>query len=369
MNKQTQNLATSLRYCVGIDVSKDTLQVCVSVIDTNGNITIKGSSKVVNKTTVFDSFLTWVDKHCKDKNIPVRFVMESTGVYHEQLAWYLFQKDLAVSVVLPNKAKHYLKSIGNKSKNDTIDARGLAQMGLEQNLKLWEPLSKNIYQLRMLTRHYQTLQELKNHSENQRHAILHSRVIDKFTLKHLEKLIKFYDKQIDETKQEITKLIEKDPILKPRIEQLCKIKGLGLLSVATIVGETNGFTGFENIRQLVSFSGYDVVENQSGNRVGKTRISKKGNSRIRRILHLPAFNAVRFGEPTCQSLFERVFERTKIKMKGYVAVQKKLLTLCYAIWKNDTEYNPNYNSNNVKEQENIDKKIVPTSGTTQDIAA
>jgi len=193
-------------------------------------------------------------------------------------------------------------------------------------------------------------------------------VIDKFTLKHLEKLIKFYDKQIDETKQEITKLIDKDTILKPRIEQLCKIKGLGLLSVATIVAETNGFTGFENIRQLVSFSGYDVVENQSGNRVGKTRISKKGNSRIRRILHLPAFNAVRFGEPTCQALFERVFERTKIKMKGYVAVQKKLLTLCYGIWKNDIEYDPNY-SNNVKEHQNMDKKIVPTSGTTQDIAA
>lgn len=368
MNKQNQNLATSLRYCVGIDVSKDTLQVCVSVIDTNGNITIKGSSKVANKTTAFDSFLTWVGKHCKDKSLPIRYVMESTGVYHEQLAWCLFQNDLAVSIVLPNKAKHYLKSIGNKSKNDTIDARGLAQMGLEQTLKLWEPLSKNIYQLRMLTRHYQTLQELKNQSENQRHAILYSRVIDKFTLKHLEKLIKFYDKQIDETKLEITKLIEKDPILKPRIEQLCKIKGLGLLSVATIVAETNGFTGFENIRQLVSFSGYDVVENQSGNRVGKTRISKKGNSRIRRILHLPAFNAVRFGEPTCQALFERVFERTKIKMKGYVAVQKKLLTLCYAIWKNDTEYDPKY-SNNVKEHQNMDKKIVPTSGTTQDIAA
>jgi transposase len=56
-------------------------------------------------------------------------------------------------------------------------------------------------------------------------------------------------------------------------------------------------------------------------------------------------------------------------MKGYVAVQKKLLVLCYAIWKSDTKYDPNYNSNNVKEQENTDKKIVPTSGTMQDIAA
>jgi transposase len=369
MNKQGQNLPSLLRYCVGIDVSKDTLQVCVSVIDTNGKVTIKGSGKISNKVTAFDSFLTWVGKHCKDKSLPIRYVMESTGVYHEQLAWYLFQKDLVVSVVLPNKAKHYLKSIGNKSKNDSIDARGLAQMGLEQSLKLWEPLSKNIYQLRMLTRHYQTLQELKNQSENQKHAILYSRVTDKFTLKHLDKLIDFYDKQIDETKQEIAKLVEKDSVLKPKIEQLCQIKGLGLLSVATIVAETNGFTGFENIRQLVSFAGYDVVENQSGNRVGKTRISKKGNSRIRRILHLPAFNTVRFGEPTCQALFERVFERTNIKMKGYVAVQKKLLTLCYAIWKNNTEYNSNYNSNNVKEHQNMDKKIVPTSGTMQDIAA
>ena len=59
-----------------------------------------------------------------------------------------------------------------------------------------------------------------------------------------------------------------------------------------------------NQRQLVSYAGYDVIENQSGNRSGKTRISKKGNSRIRRILHLPAFNAVRFGEPTCQALYE-----------------------------------------------------------------
>ncbi len=154
-----------------------------------------------------------------------------------------------------------------------------------------------------------------------------------------------------------------------KIEQLSKVKGLGLLSAATIVAETNGFTGFDNVRQLVSFAGYDVVENQSGQRVGKTKISKKGNSRIRRMLFMPAFNAVRFGEPSCQALFERVYVRTRIKMKGYVAVQKKLLTLCYALWKNNTEYDPMYYTNNVKEQESnetqyVYKKVVPTSGTT-----
>lgn len=185
MNKQAQKTATFLRYCVGIDVSKDTLQVCLSVIDINGKVTIKGTTKINNKISAFDSFLTWINKHCQVKDLPVRYVMESTGVYHEQIAWFLFQRDLAVSVILPNKAKFYLRSIGNKSKNDKIDARGLAQMGLEQNLQLWQPLSKNIDSLRMLTRQHQLLQELKNQSENQKHSLLHSQFTDKFVIKQL----------------------------------------------------------------------------------------------------------------------------------------------------------------------------------------
>jgi transposase len=384
MSKQVQNLSTFLRYCVGIDaagvpVSKDTLQICISVIDTNGKVTIKGTCKVNNKVSAIDGLLSWVNKHCKEQSLPVRYVMESTGVYHEQIAWYLFQKDAMASIVLPNKAKHYLKSLGHKSKNDKIDAKGLAQaerrpMGLEQNLILWQPLSKTIYSLRMLTRQHQRLQELKNQSENQKHAVLHSQISDKFIIKQLDKLIKLYEQQIQQVAVELENLLEKDKILKENrvaeaIEKICKIKGLGLLSVATLVAETNGFEGFENIRQLISFAGYDVIENQSGQRAGKTKISKKGNSRIRRILFMPAFNAVRFGEPSCQALFKRVFERTQIKMKEYVAVQKKLLTLCFTIWKSDVEYNPMHYVNNVKEPENDTKKIAPTSGTTQNVAA
>jgi transposase len=245
MKNQPPNSAAFLRYCVGIDVSKDTLQVCLSVIDTNGKVTVKGSSKVNNKVAAFDSLLTWVAKHRKEQSLPIRYVMEATGVYHEQIAWYLFQKDLSVSVILPNKAKHYLKSLGHKSKNDKIDARGLAQMGAEQNLSLWKPLSKNIYDLRMLTRQHQRLQELKNQSENQKHALLNSRITDEFIIKQLDKLIKLYDQQIDQIKKEIDKLLDKDSVLKTKIEQLCEIKGLATLSIATLVAETNGFTGFD----------------------------------------------------------------------------------------------------------------------------
>jgi transposase len=57
----------------------------------------------------------------------------------------------------------------------------------------------------------------------------------------------------------------------------------------------------------------DVIENQSGNHVGKTRISKKGNSRIRRILHMPAFGVVTYKEPIFLNLYTRVYTKTKLK--------------------------------------------------------
>jgi hypothetical protein len=54
-------------------------------------------------------------------------------------------------------------------------------------------------------------------------------------------------------------------------------------------------------------------------------------------------------------------------MKGYVAVQKKLLILSFTIWKSNEEYNPMHYANNIKELESEAKKIVPTGGTTQDV--
>ena len=83
-----------------------------------------------------------------------------------------------------------------------------------------------------------------------------------------------------------------------------------------MVAQTNGFELFENQRQLVSYAGYAVVENQSGKKAGKTSISKKNNARIRRILYMPALCAVTHQEPSLKALYERVYTPTGIKMKG-----------------------------------------------------
>jgi len=81
-----------LRYCVGLDFSKDTLQVCLSVIDSTGRVTVKSTTKVVNKPAGFSVLLNWITRHRK-LELPLTYLMESTGVYHEAVAWYLHQQD------------------------------------------------------------------------------------------------------------------------------------------------------------------------------------------------------------------------------------------------------------------------------------
>ncbi len=80
--------------------------MCFSVIDTEQQVTIKATHKFENNPKGFTLFLDWVKKHNKQP-IPVVFLVEASGVYHEQLAWYLFEHNQSVSVILPNKAKRY----------------------------------------------------------------------------------------------------------------------------------------------------------------------------------------------------------------------------------------------------------------------
>ncbi|MFA7157345.1 MAG: IS110 family transposase, partial [Bacilli bacterium] len=261
-------------------------------------------------------------------------------------------------VVLPNKAKKYMQSFGYKSKNDKIDARGLSRMGAEQHLDLWHPYSENIYPLRSLTRHNEDLQQEKTVAGNRLEAQTYSSHPNKSVCKHLNSMIKLIDKQIVQTKSEINTLIDNDVILKEKFEKVETIKGVGRITVATVIAETNGFTLFNNMRQLTSFAGYDIVEKQSGNTSGKTRISKRGNSHIRRALHMPSFSAVRHDSKNIGVFYNRIYENTGYKMKGYTAVQRKLLCLIYTLWNKNEPYIENYEE--LKNKEKLEKKDIKT---------
>ena len=214
-----------------------------------------------------------------------------------------------------------------------------------------------MYQLRQLTRQQIDLQNLKTQIGNQLMCLELGMYQSKEVRKQMSNLIDELDNQITECEKLIAKAVNDNPEWKRKVEQICAIKGVGLLTVANLITETNEFALFENQRQLVSYAGYDVVENQSGKRVGKTRISKRGNARIRRGLHMASLMVVRYEQKPFVSLYERVFDRTKIKMKGYVAVQRKLLTLIYALWKKDEKYEGDFVSEG-------QKKVAPAQEAT-----
>jgi transposase len=223
------------------------------------------------------------------------------------------------------------------------------------------------YELRELTRQHQSLQELKTSINNQLHAAGLGMYPNKLVIRQLKNLIATIEKQLVAVDAAIEQHIRSKAEVAEKVMGTCKIKGLGINTVAVILAETNGFALFKNSRQLVSYAGYDVVENQSGMHYGRTRISKKGNSRIRRSLHLPAFNMIRYEQRPFVQLYERTLERHGRKMKSYVAVQKKLLTVVYGLWKHGIAYDPVYNLDETAGERELKSSSLPgpEAGTTQ----
>lgn len=342
-------MADLIKYAVGIDVSKDKFDACFGEMDIQQQFEVKSRREFANNSKGYKDLEQWIAKHQKQKLFLI-ISMEATGVYHESLAFYLHKQQFNVTIILPNKARKYLQSLGLKSKNDKIDARGLAKMAAEQSLELWQPMRDFFYALRMLTRHHEQLHHSRTLFSNQLHAIEHAAMQEKSVMKHLHQAIVLMDKQLEQTVKQIKQHINDNVEVKHKVENICTIKGVGLISVATVIAETNGFILFKNIPQLVSYAGYDVIENQSGNHVGKTRISKKGNSHIRRILYMPALVTITHKQKPFIDLFNRVYEKTGIKMKAYVAVQKKILEMIYTLWKKDKAFNVEYKNTSVNEE-------------------
>ena len=366
------------KYGSGVDISKEKFDAVLGEISVENGFKKISSAQFPNTMAGFKKYQQWVAKHCK-LNLPVIHLMEASGVYYEDLALYLvLRQHQAVTVVLPNKAKKYKESLGFKSKTDGIDALALSQMACEQTHAMWQPPSEKFYRLRLLTRQIESITVQTTAVKNQLEALTHSMFPPKDIIKMLHQHVAFLLKQKKALIKTMEELVESDDELKSKFENIKKIKGVGTLTIATVVAETGGFAMFNNIPQLVSYAGYDVVENESGKHSGKTKISKRGNSRIRRCLHFPALNMVRYNVHPFAGLYERIYDRNKIKMKGYVAIQKKLLVIIYTLWKKDEPFNDNQPQDQTsKESEKEpflvsaskkqDKKAVPCKdGTAQD---
>jgi len=341
------------KYSVGVDISKKDFHVCLSVIDSFQQVKVLRSGTFANSKSGFAALVTWLKASRKDKSFGMAITMEATGVYFENCALFLYSKGYAVSVVLPNKAKKYIGSLGIRTKNDKSDAKALSRMGAEQVLDKWAPHGPFFYELRALTRHSQSLKEMRTSATNQLEAIELGMYPSKSVIRSQKKMIAIVDEQIVSNTKAISAHIASNEEVSRKILDITAIKGVAELTAATVLAETNGFELFNSIGQLVSYAGYDVVENQSGTHNGKTKISKQGNSRIRRALHMSSLCVVTHEVDIFKDLFERTYEKHKIKMKSYVAIQKKLLGIMYTLWKKNEKFDPKYGIKDTAKDEEV----------------
>jgi len=129
----------------------------------------------------------------------------------------------------------------------------------------------------------------------------------------------------------------------PYSSKLLSIKGLGVVSVAGIIGEIGDFTKFRTQAEIMKLAGLDLYEISSGRWKGQRKISKRGRSLLRKILYYAAMQAIR-KDGILHDYYTRLTEKGMKRMKALVAASRKLLGIIYAIVRDDSEYLVNFES-------------------------
>ena len=316
------------KQMVGIDVSKDSFDVYAES---------SGHAQYSNDRKGFKSFAKTLSKgrHC---------VMESTGSYHQCLALFLFESGVTVSVVNPLIIRRYIEMKLVHVKTDRSDAYWICSYGKEQgsDLRFWQPSKDYVEQCGALITVSMLLHKQSTALKNKLHSLEsrgHTRGVAVRTLRL----------QLKRTKAELDKLeAEMEQLIKEHEGELfthiTSIPGIGRKTAMFLIAITQGFEGFENHRQVVSYLGLAPTERTSGSSVrGTRRISKAGNPVVRNRLFMCSFTACQCN-PQCRALYRRLVNKGKSKKLALIAVCNKLIKQAFAIARSGMPYDPEYRS-------------------------
>ena len=129
----------------------------------------------------------------------------------------------------------------------------------------------------------------------------------------------------------------------PYSRKLLAIKGLGIITVAGLIGEIGDFARFTTQAEIAKLAGLNIYEISSGKRKGQRRISKRGRSLLRKILYYAAVQSIR-KNGIMHDYYQRLIGRGMKKIMALVAVSRKLLRIIFAIVRDDSEFIVNHES-------------------------
>ena len=127
-------------------------------------------------------------------------------------------------------------------------------------------------------------------------------------------------------------------------QRLKTLPGVGPIIALTILAEAGDLRRFSHHRKFLKYCGFDLSTQQSGQFRGQSKISKRGNARLRYVFWLAATIAVRIRGNSFRRKFDRYMKNdpknSDVKRKAYTAVAAKMARVAYGLIKNDTDYYP-----------------------------
>jgi len=160
----------------------------------------------------------------------------------------------------------------------------------------------------------------------------------KLRLRCLLDELALYESQIAEVESSMENLVKNTGYDKI----ILGIKGIGIVTVACLLGELGDPLRFQNARQIARYAGYNLVEDSSGKSKSGTVISKRGRARLRCLLYQIAFRMV--GQnPEMKALYQYLISRPDNPLKkkqALVVISKKIITVIYSLLKNQAAYDP-----------------------------
>jgi len=332
----------SKKYFLGIDISADDFSA--SCINSPENL-VFSTQKFLNNIDGSNKFLSLLSKY-KIKHSEIIICMEATGVYSENLSYFLASKGFTICIEAPHKIKNKTKD--SPRKNDFIDALAIAEYAYRytDKLSLWEPKNEILEQIQVLlsTREHLTVQMTANISSLKalKYKYYQTPLANQIYEQTINKL-KEHIKQID---QEIKNLIDKDNSFKSKVSLAKSVPGVGLLLAANLLVLTKGFTEHTNYKHTAAYSGICPYEQTSGTSLHKSPRSRRcGPAKLRKLLYLAALS-VRTHNKNFKKYFLRKVAEGKNKRLILNNIENKLLKIIFAVVNSGVAYTENYKSIN-----------------------
>lgn len=309
---------------VGIDISKDSFVVAFSSASKSKTITYQNDDKGIEK------FINTLDKeqhHC---------VMEATGNYGVNLLYHLCEQEIKVSLINPKQSNFLSKMKLSTAKTDNKDARLLVEYGEKMNPEVYKMPSDKIILLKQKQTVLTHLIKQRTASKNQLKSLELLNKKDNLAIDMLKNNIDNLDKLIYNLEKDIVSITEEE--FEKQVQLLTSIKGIGKKVATTLVIITNGFSFFENPKQLSRYIGICPTYQQSGKSLNYNgHINRNGHSTLRGQLFIASWSATKYNS-SCKALFERLREEGKPWKLAQIAVCNKLIRQAFAVIKSGVAY-------------------------------